>query len=255
MALKIDIAITASNEYQNKMLIHSKLLQALIGFTSFEDYQSRFLIPSLRLRVRERLPLNKAKTESADFEYVEPEDISGIDYSSSVCGSMESEPIEDNALIEDGSTPIEDGSTPIKDQVIEQAPKATEVLQPVRLQAMKHKKKDWNKWARSNNLKDYQPFRIRYKKETCKITGMWRGDKYFLVTDLIAPIPAGREAEAAKHGWGLQIIHDCPTRVVALVKMTYGAPLINKGHGASAQPYELEMLHAHGRWAPIYKAW
>ena len=253
MAVKIDIAIAASNEYQNKMLIHSKLLQALIGFTSFEDYQSRFFIPSLRLRLR--LP---KEAESADFEYAEPEDISGIDYSSSVCGSMESEPIEDK-FIEDNA-PIEDGSTPIEDQVIEhepieQAPKATEVLQPVRLQAMKHKKKDWNKWARSNGLKDYQAFRIRYKKETCKITGMWRGDKYFLVTDLIAPIPPGREAEAAKHGWGLHIIHDCPTRVVALVKMTYGAPLINKGHGASAQPYELEMLHAHGRWAPIYKAW
>ena len=233
MAVKIDIAIIASNEYQNKMLIHSKLLQALIGFTSFEDYQSRILIPSLRLRlcVRERLPLPK----EVDFEYAEPEDISCIDYSSSICGSMESEPFEHDT--------------------IEQAPKVTEVLQPVRLQAMKHKKKDWNKWARSNGLKDYQAFRIRYKKETCKITGMWRGDKYFLVTDLIAPIPPGREAEAAKHGWGLQIIHDCPTRVVALVKMTYGAPLINKGHGASAQPYELEMLHAHGRWAPIYKAW
>jgi hypothetical protein len=231
MVVKIDIAIIASNEYQNKMLIHSKLLQALIGFTSFEDYQSRLLIPSLRL-------YKKAKAESADFEYAEPEEISAIEYSSSLSVSMESEPFEDESPLNTA-------------QVLQ----VVETLQPIRLQAMKHKKKDWNKWARSNNLKDYQAFRIRYKKETCKITGMWRGDKYFLVTDLIAPIPPGREAEAAKHGWGLHIIHDCPTRVVALVKMTYGAPLINKGHGASAQPYELEMLHPHGRWAPIYKAW
>jgi hypothetical protein len=210
------------------MRIHSKLLQALIGFTSLDDYQSHLLIPSLRF----------PKQAKADFEYAEPEDISAIEYSSSFSVSMESEPFEDESPLNTA-------------QVLQ----VVETLQPIRLQTMKHKKKDWNKWAKSNNLKDYQAFRIRYKKETCKITGMWRGDKYFLVTDLIAPIPPGREAEAAKHGWGLHIIHDCPTRVVALVKMTYGAPLINKGHGASAQPYELEMLHAHGRWAPIYKAW
>jgi hypothetical protein len=244
----------------NKMtVIQSKLMQAVLGFTSLEDYYNRLLIAPLRLL------LKKAKTDALEFEYAEPEDISCIDSCSSLSVSMESEPIEDgstpfedNASIGDAS--IEDANSPlntvqmiqrqvIQRQVIERQ------LQPVRVQMMKHKKKDWNKWARSNNLKDYQAFRIRYKKETCKITGMWRGDKYFLVTDLIAPIPPGREAEAAKHGWGLHIIHDCPTRVVALVKMTYGAPLINKGHGASAQPYELEMLHAHGRWAPIYKAW
>ena len=222
------------------MIIHSKLLQAIIGFTSLEDYLSRILIPFLgpSLKIKKpQLASELAEPQLASelaFELAEPDDISCMQASLPSSVSMESEPIE---------------VLPLNTVQIERP------LQAVKMHAVRPKKRDWNRWAKSNGLKDNQAFRIRYKKEACKITGIWRGDKYFLVTDRVAPIPPGREAEAEKHGWGLPVIYDCPTRVVALVKMSYGAPLINKGHGAAAQPYELEMLLPHGRWAAVYKAW
>ena len=115
------------------------------------------------------------------------------------------------------------------------------------------KKQDWNNWAKMNNLKDYQTFRVRYMGNMCKITGFWHDGRYVLTSERVAPIPPGREAEASRNGWGVPIECDCPTRVVSLVKMSYGAPII-KGRGPSARPYELEMQLSYNRWMPVYKS-
>lgn len=226
MLLKIDIPAVACNKYtpQNKM---SRIIQNAIGFISLDDYFQQTIS---RLRIH--------KSEEYQPNNILPDDISSISVASNLSiattdalneGILTEEPLTEEPLIE-------------------------EPIEPLRVHVtIKPKKQDWNKWAKVNNLKDYQAFRVRYMGNTCKITGFWHDGRYVLTSERVAPIPPGREAEAKKKGWGVPIECDCPTRLVSLVKMSYGA-LINKGQSVSARPYELEMQLSYNRWIPVYKS-
>jgi hypothetical protein len=192
----------------------SQIIQGVIGFTSLKDYFDRTIFKSV---------LQKSEVIS-----VVPDDNSSVT-PQSACSTQA--PIQDLPPLE-----VEEPIEPLRVHVI-----------------IKPKKQDWNKWAKTNNLKDYQLFRVRYMGNTCKVTGFWHDGRYVLTSDRVAPIPPGREAEASRNGWGVPIECDCPTRVVSLVKMSYGAP-INNGRGPSARPYELEMQLSYNRWIPVYKS-
>ena len=195
----------------------SQIIKGVIGFTSLKDYFDRTIFKSL--------------LQNSEVISVVPEDNSSVTVVTplSVCATQA--PIQDIPPLE-----------------------LEEPIEPLRVHVtIKPKKQDWNKWAKMNNLKDYQAFRVRYMGNTCKITGFWHDGRYVLTSERVAPIPPGREAEASRNGWGVPIECDCPTRVVSLVKMSYGAPII-KGRGPSARPYELEMQLSYNRWIPVYKS-
>ena len=201
----------------------SRIIQNAIGFICLDDY---FQHTISRLRIQ--------KTEEYSTNDMLPDDISSITVASPL--SIRSTDILNEAFF-------------IEDELDE------EPVEPVRVHVtLKPKRQDWNKWAKMNNLKDYQTFRVRYMGNTCKITGFWHDGRYVLTSDRVAPIPPGREADAMKNGWGVPIEWDCPTHVVSLVKMSYGASINNRGRGPTARPYELEMQLSYNRWIPVYKS-
>ena len=201
----------------------SRIIQNAIGFICLDDY---FQHTISRLRIQ--------KTEEYSTNDMLPDDISSITVASPL--SIRSTDILNEAFF-------------IEDELDK------EPVEPVRVHVtLKPKRQDWNKWAKMNNLKDYQTFRVRYMGNTCKITGFWHDGRYVLTSDRVAPIPPGREADAMKNGWGVPIEWDCPTHVVSLVKMSYGASINNRGRGPTARPYELEMQLSYNRWIPVYKS-
>ena len=220
----------------------SQIIQNAIGFSCLDDYFQK-TISKLRIH----------KSEDCLSDDILPDDISSVTVASPLStstndalneGFIHDDPLIEESLIEESL--IEESL--IEESLIE------EPVQPVRVHmTLKPKRQDWNKWAKMNNLKDYQTFRVRYMGNTCKVTGFWHDGRYVLTSDRVAPIPPGREAEAIRNGWGVPIECDCPTRVVSLVKMSYGAP-INNGRGPSARPYELEMQLSYNRWIPVYKS-
>jgi len=200
----------------------SQIIQNAIGFSSLDDYLQQTIS---RLRIY--------TPQESITDDILPDDISSVTVASPL--SVSSIDVLNEAFL-------------IEEPLIE------EPVQPVRVHVtIKPKKQDWNKWAKVNNLKDYQRFRVRYMRNTCKITGFWHDGRYVLTSDRVAAIPPGREAEAIRNGWGVPIEWDCPTRIVSLVKMSYGAP-INNGRGPSAKPYELEIQLPYNRWMPVYKS-
>jgi hypothetical protein len=210
----------------------SLIIQHIVGFTSLDNYFQQTI---------SRLRIHKSE------DYL-PDDISSVTVASPLSTStndaLNEGFLDDDSLIEESL--IEESL--IEESLIE------EPIEPVRVHVtLKPKKQDWNKWAKMNNLKDYQTFRVRYIGNTCKITGFWHDGRYVLTSDRVAPIPPGREAEATKKGWGVPIECDCPTHLVSLVKMSYGAA-INNGRSVSARPYELEMQLPYNRWIPVYKS-
>ena len=201
----------------------SQIIQNVIGFSCLDDYLQQTIS---RLRIH--------KSEDYLSDDILPDDISSVTVASPL--SVSSIDVLNEAFL-------------IEEPLIE------EPVQPVRVHVtLKPKKQDWNKWAKVNNLKDYQRFRVRYMGNTCKIIGFWHDGRYVLTSDRVAPIPPGREADANKNGWGVPIEWDCPTHVVSLVKMSYGASLNNKGRGPNARPYELEMQISYNNWIPVYKS-
>jgi len=211
----------------------SQIIQNAIGFSCLDDYLQQTI---------SRLCIYKPQEYITDD--ILPDDISSITAASPLSVNT-SDILNEAFLIEE---PL------LEETLLEETP-VEEPIEPIRVHVtLKPKKQDWNKWAKMNNLKDYQRFRVRYMGNTCKVTGFWHDGRYVLTSDRIAPIPPGREAEAIRNGWGVPIECDCPTRLVSLVKMSYGAPLNNKGRGANARPYELEMQLSYNRWMPVYKS-
>jgi hypothetical protein len=115
-------------------------------------------------------------------------------------------------------------------------------------------RKVWPAWARAHGLGNNQAFRLKHKSGYVYLKGSWEGNKYFLTSPRIAPIPVGREAEAEKNGWGVPIKWDSPTHAVALVKMSLGVALEpGRQRGPEAQAYELEYLRGSHMWQRVYK--
>jgi hypothetical protein len=200
----------------------SQIIQNAIGFSCLDDYLQQTIS---RLRIY--------TPQESITDDILPDDISSITVASPL--SVNTTDILNEAFL-------------IEEPLLE------EPIEPIRVHVtLKPKKQDWNKWAKVNNLKDYQRFRVRYMGNTCKITGFWHDGRYVLTSDRIAPIPPGREAEAIRNGWGVPIEWDCPSRLVSLVKMSYGAPM-NNGRGPNARPYELEIQISYNRWIPVYKS-
>ena len=111
-------------------------------------------------------------------------------------------------------------------------------------------RKVWPAWARSHGLGNDQVFRLKRKDGHIMLRGKWEGDKYFLTTPRIAPIPPGREADAQKNGWGVPIKCDSPSHAVRLVKMSLGEPFeVCK----RSQAYELEFLRGTHMWQRVYR--
>ena len=134
--------------------------------------------------------------------------------------------------------------------VLESAPPINILtIRPVK----KTPRRSWSKWAKVNNLKNTSVFRVRYKGTITPVRGEWQDQKYYLLSDRVAPIPVGREADAEKNGWGSPIKWDCPTHVVALIKMSHGAKLNKRGRAPDSSPYELELLRENGQYLGIYK--
>ena len=114
-----------------------------------------------------------------------------------------------------------------------------------RVATVKKTKHSWRAWVLEKGFKNGDLFFVSYKENQATLTGLWENEKYYLCSDLIAPIPEGFSAEAAtRHGWGCPIKWDCPTHAAALIKMCYGAPLNTaKGyHGACAVPKDIKYL-------------
>jgi len=111
-------------------------------------------------------------------------------------------------------------------------------------------RKVWPAWARSHGLGNDQVFRLKRKQGHIMLRGNWEGDKYYLTTPRIAPIPPGRDAEAKKNGWGVPIKSDSPSHAVKLVKMSLGEPL---DLCMRSQAYELEFLRGTRMWQRVYR--